>query len=172
MSELSPDEQAWNEEIYPDNEEYIDPETLDDYDAYDVFFSELSHFSARRETGVQTAEHIRTILGLRLKDELSDEAIAWRTRMMKLMKYDSDRLSDKKIDELRLSGEKYDEPFATIFNTLIATRDNAEQLAEERKALLLLKDLRIGAIVAGYTTDEANKKWMDVLARLNPPDTV
>lgn len=87
---------------------------------------------------------------------------AWRARVREINN-ETAGLSDDKYDNLVDTTHKdYDEGFAAIVEALMLTRENKD-LEEQRKALMLLCDLRVAALRVGANNTEP---WVRLAHRL------
>lgn len=141
--------------------ESIKPNELSDKDIVDQFLSQFSHPSAYRQSS-ELGEYIQDVLGSRNASSITETDVAWRARIRGLM-INVDDLHDDELDQLL----NIDEVLKELYDTLKSTRDRAKELREERKALLLLRELRAGVTLGNIDTSEYdNQRWHSLVRRL------
>lgn len=161
--------EQWRRRLRPENDDEISPDLLDDESAFALFLSQLTHPSTRQMDSHEIGGFIQDLLGAGHDEEWSSRQLAWQNRLMSLER-DSDDLADEEFNELIEDGDGFDEPFATIVEALSTGRTSAQSMVEERRALLLLKDLRLGAVDRGLVDEVSNHKWLEIIDRLKPDD--
>ncbi|MDB5165646.1 MAG: hypothetical protein JWM00_536 [Candidatus Saccharibacteria bacterium] len=151
---------SMREYLLRQDDEPLDPTELADEEVVEQFLSQLSHPSALRPSS-ELGEYIQRIIKPRSKDSLSGQDQAWRDRMLELM-IEVDLLSDDELQLLLVS----DPILQEIFTRLSATRVRAKELAEERAALVLLREVRAGSFLRNETTPAGDNRWSALINRL------
>lgn len=141
--------------------EYIQPDELSDVEIVDQFLAQLSHPSARRQSS-ELGEYLQSVLGGRNSSNMTEEDEAWRSRITGLM-IDVDELHDDELTQLLAT----DEVLRELYDSLRATKEKAKELKEERRALLLLRELRAGITMRNIPTSEFHEqRWHSLVNRL------
>lgn len=142
------------------DDEFLDPTELADEEIVEQFLSQLSHPSAMRPSN-ELGEYIQRIIKPRSNDTLSPQDQAWRDRLLELMT-DVDLLSEDELQLLLVS----DPILQEIYTRLSATRARAKEFAEERAALVLLREVRAGSFLRNETTPAGDARWSTLIDRL------
>lgn len=141
-------------------DESLDPTELADEEVVEQFLSQLSHPSAYRPSG-ELGEYIQRIIKARSNDGLSNQDQAWRDRMLELM-VDIDLMDEGDLEVLLAS----DPILSMIYQRLSTTRTKSKEFAEERAALILLREVRAGSFLRNETTSTGDARWLSLIDRL------
>lgn len=163
----SPDNEPIADVLRPDfsrrseSDEYIKPEELTNEEIVDQFLAQMTHPSAHRQSS-ELGEYLQSILGGRNSSTIPESENVWQGKIKDIM-IDIDDLHDDELSQLLAS----DEVLRRLYDTLKFTRDRAKELKEERKALLLLRELRAGIIMGNIATTEFHEqRWHGLIGRL------
>ncbi len=142
-------------------DDYISPEKMSDEDVMYYFFSQLSHPGTPKQSS-EFGEYIQKLLGSRKSESPSIKNQAWKDRMSKML-FEIDELSDEDLDILL----ENDEILQLLYKALIGTQNRAQQLKEERRALLLLRELRAYLVMNEDHEPEIDIEWKKLIEKLS-----
>lgn len=129
------------------------------------FESLATHFSISPATDHDTRRYAHQLLqyaGIN-SDKLDESELKENAQRLSAIRFStgvSDTMYDNLVDP---DHDDYDEAFAYIVDQMKATRDDAGRLEDERRALSVLLDLRVGAINVGIERHEQWKKIAKLL---------
>jgi hypothetical protein len=138
----------------------VNPYELVDTEVVVAFLDQMSHPGAHSPSD-ELGEYIQRLLGDRNRTDMTPGDYAWRDRIKKIM-VDIDSMDPDVVGELLAK----DTVLKELFDALARTRDNAEELIEQRRALLLLADLRVGVAIRKMQRPELDAKWVGIVERL------
>lgn len=142
------------------SDDYIDPVELNDEEVVYVFFSQLNHPGANRGS-VELGIYVQKLLGGYRAGHMSAREEAWVKRMNAML-LDIDNMPLENVDVLL----ENDEVLQEIYKALMDTRSQATQMKEERRALLILRELRAYLFVNDIHNPEVNSLWENLIRRL------
>lgn len=143
------------------DENYFDPNDIGDQEVVDRFLAQFYHPGALKRSSDELGVYVRELLSGEMQTPASPAQIDWRKRVVDLM-VDVGGIDDSTFDHWAV----VDGPFRDIFSALRRTYDNSKDVVNERKALILLLNLRAGVLERDDASRNSDEYWQNLVVRL------